>query len=142
VAGEHADPPCLSQPPGDLGEVLAYLAAVRPFVVPGVLPDLVDAILTEGGKPGTVYGPAVGDLFQTRNAHSTHDGSLAVALELGRLAGLRLPSEIRIWAVEARDVTSFSERLTADVERAVPVVTEDVMRFLGVRCGASNGART
>jgi len=103
---------------------------------------LIDAILTEGGRPGTVYGPAVGDLFQTRNAHSTHDGSLAVALELGRLAGLRLPSEIRIWAVEARDVTSFSEQLTADVERAVPVVTEDVMRFLGVCCGASNGART
>ena len=103
---------------------------------------VIDAILTEGRRPGTVYLPSVGDLLATRNAHSTHDGSLAVALELGRLAGLRLPSEIRIWAVEARDVTSFSERLTADVERAVPVVTEDVMRFLGVCCGAGNGART
>ncbi len=101
---------------------------------------IVDAILTEGGRPGTVYSPAANDLFQTRNAHSTHDGSLATALELGRLAGLRLPGEIRIWAIEARDVTNFSERLTSDVERAIPVVVDDVMRFL--RSGADIGART
>ena len=103
---------------------------------------IVDAILTEGGRPGTVYSPAVNDLFQTRNSHSTHEGSLAVALELGRLAGLRIPSEIRVWAIEARDVTSFSERLTSDVERAVPVVVDSVMRFLGVAGRTSNGART
>jgi hydrogenase maturation protease len=101
---------------------------------------IVDAIVTEGGRPGTVYSPAVHDLFETRNTHSTHDGSLAVALEFGRLAGLRLPSKIRIWAIEARDVTSFSEQLTGDVERAVPVVINGVMRFLGMDSRASNGA--
>lgn len=103
---------------------------------------IVDAILTEGGRPGTVYSPAMHDLLQTRNTHSTHDGSLATALELGRLAGLRLPGEIRVWAIEARDVTSFSERLTRDVERAVPAVVDDLMRFLGVASRAGNGART
>ena len=103
---------------------------------------IVDAIVTEGGTPGTVYSPPVSDLFATRNIHSTHDANLAVALELGRLAGLRLPSEIRIWAVEAGDVTTFSERLSVDVERAVPVVLDDVVRFLGVTAGSSNGAST
>jgi len=102
---------------------------------------IVDAIVTPGGQPGTVYSPDLCDLFETRNTHSTHDANLAVALEFGRLAGLRLPSEIRIWAVEARDVTSFSEDLTADVERAVPVVIGDVMRFLGMAPGACNRAR-
>lgn len=103
---------------------------------------IVDAIVTQGGRPGTVYSPAVGDLFETRNTHSTHDANLAVALAFGRLAGLRLPTEIRIWAVEALDVTSFSERLTVHVERAVPVVLDDVVRFLGVAAGACNGAST
>jgi len=103
---------------------------------------VVDAILTEGGRPGTVYSPEVNDLFQTRNVYSTHDGSLAVALELGRLAGLRLPSEIRVWAIEARDVSSFSERLTGDVERAVPRVVNGVMRYLGVASRPRNGVRT
>ena len=103
---------------------------------------IIDAILTEGGRPGTVYSPEVNELFATRNTHSTHDANLAVALELGRTAGLRLPSEIRIWAIEARDVTSFSEELTGEVERAVPLVVESVMRFLGVASPARSGART
>ena len=103
---------------------------------------IIDAILTEGGLPGAVYAPPMGHVFQTRNSHSSHDGSLAVALEFGRLAGLRLPSEIRVWAIEARDVTSFSEQLTSDVERAVPLVVDGVMRFLGVTSRASKGART
>ena len=47
VAGEHADPACLREPCGRLGEVPADLAAGRPFVVPGVLADLVDAVLAE-----------------------------------------------------------------------------------------------
>jgi len=103
---------------------------------------IIDAILTEAGRPGTVYSPEVNELFATRNTHSTHDANLAVALELGRTAGLRLPSEIRIWAIEARDVTSFSEELTGEVERAVPLVVESVMRFLGVASPARSGART
>jgi len=101
---------------------------------------IIDAILTDGGKPGAVYSPAPNDLFPTRNAHSTHDGSLATAMELGRMAGLRLPGEIRVWAIEARDVSRFSERLTTDVGRAVPVVVESVMRFLGADFQASSGA--
>lgn len=88
---------------------------------------LVDAIRTEGGQPGTVYALEAGDVAQTRNLCSTHDGSLAVALELGRIAGMHLPSEIRIWAVEAGDVGTFSESLTEEVARAVPRVVENVI---------------
>jgi hydrogenase maturation protease len=91
---------------------------------------LVDAIQTEGGKPGSIYALEPADLARTRNIHSTHDGSLAVALELGRVAGIRLPSEIRIWAVEAGDVESFSESLTEEVARAVPRVVESVIGHL------------
>jgi Ni,Fe-hydrogenase maturation factor len=43
---------------------------------------------------------------------------------------LQLPGEVRIWAVEAADVETFSERLTPAVERAVPQVVERVLRDL------------
>ena len=66
----------------------------------------------------------------TRTADSTHDTSLRLALELGRAAGLDLPEDVRIWAVEAADVETFSERLTPAVERAVPLVVEQVLRDL------------
>ena len=55
---------------------------------------IVDAMYTPDAKPGTICSPTVNELFQTHNTCSTHDGNLGVALELGKLAGLHLPSEI------------------------------------------------
>src|ERR1017187_7518203 len=51
-------------------------------------------------------------------------------MELGAPVGLRLPSDARIWAVEAGDVCTFSENLTEDVQRAVPLVVAGVVRDL------------
>jgi len=91
---------------------------------------IIDAILTEYGKPGTIYALTPSDLRQSKNVHSTHDANLAVALELGRMLGLPLPEQVKIWAVEAQDVESFSEALTEPVARAVPSVVGQVLREL------------
>jgi hydrogenase maturation protease len=91
---------------------------------------IVDAICTPEGVPGTVYSPTVDDLFHSRNTCSTHDANLDVALELGKLAGLHLPSRIHIWAVEAGEVTAFGEQLTEAVQRAVPLVVDYIMDVL------------
>jgi hydrogenase maturation protease len=91
---------------------------------------IIDAILTECGKPGTIYSLTPSDLRQSKNVHSTHDANLAVALELGRMLGLPLPDQVKIWAVEAQDVETFSEALTEQVERAVPSVVGQVLREL------------
>lgn len=91
---------------------------------------LVDAIRTEGGKPGAIYELQPENVAQTRYICSTHDGSLLVALELGRLAGVAVPAEIRIWAVEAADVETFSESLTAEVARAVPRLVQRIQASL------------
>jgi hydrogenase maturation protease len=90
---------------------------------------VIDAMVG-GGAAGSVYRLDVADLSRARTADSTHDASLPVALELGRAAGLELPGDVRIWAVEAADVETFGERLTPDVERAVPRVVERVLRDL------------
>ena len=93
---------------------------------------LIDAIQTGGGRPGAVYLLEITDLIETRNICSTHDGSLRVALELGRMAGLEMPSEMLIWAVEAADVETFSESLTPEVASAVPLVVENIIARLQV----------
>jgi len=90
---------------------------------------VIDAMVT-GRRPGTVRVVGQRDLPETRNTHSTHDGSLAVALELGRMAGLSLPREISLWAIEAGDVTSFGDRLTVPVERAARLVANEVVAQL------------
>lgn len=89
---------------------------------------IIDAIVTEGGKPGSVYTLKPSDLRQSRNTCSTHDGGFQEALELGAMLSLNLPLQITIWAIEADDVETYSENLTRDVERAVPLVVEGVMR--------------
>jgi hydrogenase maturation protease len=90
---------------------------------------VVDAIV-RGGRPGTIYRLGIDDVATTRNTSTTHNGSLSAALELGRLSGVKLPSEVRIWAVEAGDVTTFCEGLTAEVEAAVPLVAGEIINQL------------
>ena len=91
---------------------------------------IIDAMTGGGGKAGTVYAFGPAGLSRTRNTWSSHDATLSVAMELGEAVGLRLPADVRIWAVEANDVWTFSEDLTAEVQRAVPLVVEDVVRSL------------
>jgi hydrogenase maturation protease len=88
---------------------------------------VIDAV-ESGGIPGAIHRFRESDLAQTRNSGSTHDGSLALALAVGRAAGLRIPAAVRIWAVEAGDVETFSESLTPEVEAAVAPVTEAIWR--------------
>ena len=87
---------------------------------------LIDAIQTGASAPGTIVRPAAGGLAKTRNTFSSHDGSLRDALAFGRHAGLKLPTEIRIWAIEVQDVTTFSERLTEPVERAAAELVAEI----------------
>ena len=90
---------------------------------------VVDAIVA-GGRPGTIYRLGIDEVAATRNTSTTHNGSLSTAMELGRLSGVKLPSEVRFWAVEAGDVTTFREGLTPEAEAAIPVVAREIMNEL------------
>jgi hydrogenase maturation protease len=81
---------------------------------------IVDAIVS-GAAPGTVHLLSTDDM-PTQRTVCAHDVSLPAALALGRQAGLPLPQSgrIRIIAIEAADVTTFSEELTPAVAAAVP----------------------
>jgi len=89
---------------------------------------VIDAALSGELEPGTVFSASTADLCQSRNISSNHNGGIEVALELGKLAGLALPRDIRFWAVEAADATTFSENLTEPVQRALPALIDSVLR--------------
>jgi hydrogenase maturation protease len=93
---------------------------------------VIDAI-EPASKPGTIYSLGMDDLGAARNTCTTHDGSLADALEFGRISGAKLPTVVHLWAVEAGDIVTFREGLTPEVAAAVPVVTAEIMRELLVR---------
>jgi hydrogenase maturation protease len=88
---------------------------------------IIDAAYTGQMKPGTVFSAGTTDLRQSRNTCSNHHGSIEVALEFGMMTGLKLPRDIRIWAVEAEDVETFSNNLTASVQNALPALLGNIL---------------
>lgn len=90
---------------------------------------LVDAIVT-GRAPGTIHRLNLDEIATCRNTSTTHNGSIAVALEFGRISGVKIPEMIHVWAIEAGDVTTFREGLTAEVQEAVPLVAAEILQEL------------
>ena len=124
---------CLSSYDGiDVAEAYAGGIRLMDVMVGYEKAIIVDAMVTGNGLPGTINSLAISDLISTRNIVSTHDTNLATALEMGKMLGLHLPSEIEIWGIEALDVETFSEELTEDVAKAVPIVVEEILHKLGI----------
>lgn len=91
---------------------------------------VIDAIRT-GAPPGTIHVLSPTDTPTQRSA-SAHDVNLATALEFGRQAGAELPEpeQITLIGVEAEDIFTFDESLTAKVEAAVPQAIDAVLQRL------------
>ena len=91
---------------------------------------IIDAIQTEKGQAGQIYRMGTDDFSQTKHFSSPHQINLATALELGKMLNLAMPKEITVLAVEAEDITSFSEECTPKVEKAIPEVVKMVLENL------------
>jgi hydrogenase maturation protease len=93
---------------------------------------VIDAIMTPGGVPGTVYHLRLSDLPGTLNSASTHDTNLITALEALRRFGAIVPTNdaVDIVAVEVKDVLTFSEECTPAVRESIPSAVEAVLRLL------------
>jgi len=91
---------------------------------------IIDAIQTEKGQAGQIYRMKTEDFSLTKRLSSPHQVNLATALELGKMLGLAVPEKITVFAVEAKDITNFSERCTPEVEKAIPEVVRMVLEDL------------
>jgi hydrogenase maturation protease len=79
---------------------------------------VLDAMVTQGGKPGEWRRFTANALLETAHLTSIHDANFATALELGRRVGMVLPQpeNIHIFAVSAAEILTFSERMTRALE--------------------------
>jgi len=91
---------------------------------------IIDAIQTREGNTGQIYRIGPEDFSLTKHFSSPHQINLATALELGKMLDLAMPPTITIFAVEAKDITSFSEKCTPEVEQAIPEVVKMVLQEL------------
>ncbi len=91
---------------------------------------IIDAIQTKKGNAGQIYRMETKDFSLTKHFSSPHQINLVTALELGKMLNLVMPQEITVFAVEAKDITSFSEKCTPEVEKAIPEVVKMVLEEL------------
>ena len=91
---------------------------------------IVDAIQTVGGKAGQIYRLEPKAFDTALHTASAHGIDFTTALEFGKKLGLPLPQEIVIFAIEASNVSTFSEECTPEVTRAIPTCVEMVLREL------------
>jgi len=91
---------------------------------------IIDAIQTKKGQAGQIYCMKSEDFSFAKHFSSPHQTNLVTALELGKMLGLVMPQKITIFAVEAKDIASFSEKCTPEVERAIPKAVKMVLEEL------------
>jgi len=91
---------------------------------------IIDAIQTKKGRAGQIYRMKPEDFSFAKHLSSPHQINLVTALELGKMLNLVMPQEITIFAVEAKDITSFNEKCTPEVEKAIPEVVKMVLEEL------------
>jgi hydrogenase maturation protease len=91
---------------------------------------IIDAIVS-GQTIGSVMKLSPGSI-PTQRSSSSHDVTLATALELGRQSDAHLPSNenIVLIAIEAGDVYTFREQLSPEVEAAIPSAIQAVLDAL------------
>jgi hydrogenase maturation protease len=91
---------------------------------------VIDSIKTQGGKPGNIYQLTPESLIGTRHTNSTHGIDFAATIELGKKLGMAIPKDIIIFAIEAEDVSTFSEDCGLQVKQAIPVCIDRITQIL------------
>ncbi len=91
---------------------------------------IVDTIKKSRPQTGRIHTLEEKDL-RAIPGPSPHYVSIPQTLEIGRRAGLRVPTKIKIIAVEAKNTYTLGEGLTEEMEKRVPAIMEKVKEVLG-----------
>lgn len=92
---------------------------------------IVDAIKTNGGRPGDFYELTESDFEKTIHGSSPHGINIPTALAMGRsIVPDRMPNEILFFAIEAEDIVNVSEKLTPKVAEALPGIVKKIEQVL------------
>ena len=95
---------------------------------------IIDAIQTEGGCAGDCHLVDLKGLAPTDPPAMTHQIGLVEGLELARRLGMKIPTYLRVYAVEVADPYTFGTEMTEQVKAAVPRIAERIVsaEFSGV----------
>jgi hydrogenase maturation protease len=88
---------------------------------------IIDAVQTDGGRVGECYVFDLPPATASEWPAASHRIGLAKGLALARTLGMDVPKHVRVYAIEAKDVSTFSTELTDSVQAALPGIVEDIL---------------
>ncbi|MDH4218100.1 MAG: hydrogenase maturation protease [Candidatus Aminicenantes bacterium] len=90
---------------------------------------MIDTINKEKPETGRIH---VIEEFQIRHipGPSPHYISVPQAMEIGRKIGLKMPTEIRIVAVESKNLYNLGEGLTAEMKKVIPEIVQKTTELI------------
>ncbi|HUH98443.1 MAG TPA: hydrogenase maturation protease [Anaerolineales bacterium] len=93
---------------------------------------IIDSMETDQGPEGCVRVFPLAALENPHAGHSAsvHDASLMTALQAAQSVGADVPARVDVVAIEAKNVYEFSEQLSPEIEKAVPLAAKEVLKLL------------
>jgi hydrogenase maturation protease len=90
---------------------------------------IIDAIHSGGGDVGTVYHLGI-DQISTPGTVPLHQMDFIGAFKLGHQAGLTIPKDISIYAVEAGVTERLMDECSPAVSKAIPICIDLIIKEL------------
>lgn len=87
---------------------------------------LVDCLELPDAEPGRVHLLSIDDVAGSTRLIGAHDVSVGEALSVARAAGIPMPDEVDIYAVEVAGTDRIEEGLSREVARAVPALARRI----------------
>jgi hydrogenase maturation protease len=91
---------------------------------------VIDAIQLGNAAVGTVHKLSLDDLASTVRRSSPHDINFATALQMGKEWGYHVPKDVRIYGIEVKELSIFSENLSPQVAEKLQEIVEDILHDL------------
>ncbi|HSW63301.1 MAG TPA: hydrogenase maturation protease [Dissulfurispiraceae bacterium] len=91
---------------------------------------VIDTMAKKAGQPGTVVSFTPSPDMCSRNSGSLHDASLCDALSICCALGEAVPKDVLCWGIVPKEIETFSEALTDEIEALIPVVADQIIAKL------------
>lgn len=104
-------------------DIIPKLAGYERLVV-------IDSVQLGSAPPGTVHRFSLDELADTVRPSSPHDINFATAFQMAKKWGYDIPTDIRIYGIEVKELLKFSEGFTPEVAEKLDEITEHIFSEL------------
>ena len=91
---------------------------------------VLDAIQLGSAPIGTVHRFSLADLASTVHISSPHDINFATAFQMAKKWGYHIPEDIRIYGIEVKELSRFSQGCTPQITEKLHDIVEHILRDL------------